>query len=174
MNCKKCGSEVTAEERFCPNCGEALTAGEEMPVAQDTWQPAERAGTAAQPEVNPEAQPAERAGAAVQPEVNPEAQPTGQAEPDSLRQMGGQTEPNSWTQPEKRPEKKRRGFLIGGIVAAVILLLAVAFGGRGAENFFRRTFSSPLDYYRYIESRETKKQAADIAENHKGNNFILI
>ena len=155
---------MTAEERFCPNCGEALTAGEEMPVAQDTWQPAERAGTAAQPEVNPEAQPAERAGAAVQPEVNPEAQPTGQAEPDSLRQMGGQTEPNSWTQPEKRPEKKRRGFLIGGIVAAVILLLAVAFGGRGAENFFRRTFSSPLDYYRYIESRETKKQAAEIAD----------
>lgn len=133
MNCGKCGNEVTSEERFCQNCGAALTSGEEGSVVQQGGS----AETAEQSEENREME------TSAQPEADLEIQP------------------------ENGSGKKRKGFLIGGIVAAAILLLAVAVGGKGAENFFRRTFSSPLEYYRYIESRETKKQAAEIADAYE-------
>ena len=72
----------------------------------------------------------------------------------------------------QQPPKKKGGFkLIAGGIAAVlaVVVLLMAFNASAMTNFFKRTFSSPKDYYKYVTEKRIKSSSASLAKIYDSN-----
>ena len=72
----------------------------------------------------------------------------------------------------QQPPKKKGSFkLIAGGIAAVlaVVVLLMAFNASAMTNFFKRTFSSPKDYYKYVTEKRIKSSSASLAKIYDSN-----
>ena len=106
MNCKYCGAELEADAKFCPECGKAQTE-ENVPSAE-----------AAAPETAaPETEaPAEEAAQAE--EAAPQTDEAAEAAPEAK-------ESPTQEAPAEKPEKKKTGWLLGGAIAVLVIVIAL-------------------------------------------------
>lgn len=141
MTCKNCGAELEQGAVFCASCGAKVTPETEPLAAEETV-------AAAQPPANEEAAP--------QPEVAapPQPQPVVQPEP-AVQQQAPVYQPPVNPQPQlaygaaPAPKKKGSALKIVGIIACVIVVLAVViFAGR---NLFVKAAVGEVNYYLYSE-----------------------
>lgn len=144
MFCEKCGTQLQDSERFCPKCGTPAP----TPVPTDAVPASEGTqGAAAQPESTPQAA-MDAAGnvAAAGVEAAVKTTETGK---EAVPSAGGENAP-----------KKKKGFVIAGVAAAVVLIVIIA-GVSGITarigNFVHKTFSSPEKYYQYVEKKNTEE-----------------
>ena len=189
MFCPNCGKTVPDSAKFCGSCGKALIdAGSFNIGAQQPEQPAQPVQPVepvqpVQPiEPDQPEQPVQRSffpqqetrstfGGPEQDTVR-QAFDSGFEEQPGQSQYGGYgyppTEPVQPAQPE--PPKKKKGLLIGGIIAAVIIIaaVAIALNFKAVSNAVMRTFASPESYYRHVEKQslgDTIDSAMDIYDN---------
>ena len=147
MFCEKCGTQLQDGERFCPNCGEPAPASTASAPAGGVQNAAPQP---AQP--SPVPQPA--------PYVPGSATSAGAAQPGGKKPGGG--------------KKSRKGiFIAAGVAVLAVVLVSVGifvFAGN-VGNFFRRTFSSPEDYYQYVESENVEALVENVGDMY---NRILL
>lgn len=147
MFCEKCGNPVGESEKFCSQCGAPLP---EMEAAAAETAPAETAAPAAEtaPVETAEAAAAESAPVALSVPQVQEA-PIAPAIPEDKPDVSG-----------KKPKKKKAPLIIAACaaVAAAAAAICVAVVA-GPGNFFRRSFSSPEEYYRYVEGNTVSAMA---------------
>lgn len=65
---------------------------------------------------------------------------------------------------KKEKDKKGKGTLIAVLSVVVVLLLIIIVTSAKITNFFRRTFSSPENYYRYVEGKSAEEMSAVIGD----------
>lgn len=145
MFCANCGSEMSENDKFCGKCGwrkpEAATVSEtavppvepEVPVTETVAPPVEPAAPVAETVVPP-----------VMPVV-----------------------PNPVPQ-EKKPVKAKGNSKVGlilGIVGgiAVLLIAVCVVNAASFTNFFKKTFSSPEEYYHWVEEKTADDAATFVA-----------
>ncbi|MDE5588191.1 MAG: DUF4854 domain-containing protein [Acetatifactor sp.] len=160
MFCERCGNPVGESEKFCSQCGAPLpemepAATSEAPTAPEAAAEsvsAETEATAAAESVSAEAEvpaAAESVSAAPVPLSVPQVQeaPIASAIPEDKPDVSG-----------KKPKKRKAPFIIAAcaVVAVVAICVAVV---AGLGDFFRRTFSSPEEYYRYVERNTVSTMA---------------
>ncbi|MDO4789310.1 MAG: hypothetical protein Q4A19_09160, partial [Johnsonella sp.] len=80
--------------------------------------------------------------------------------------------------PRAKPAKKKGkgGLFIGiGVIAALIVLFAayIMVSAGGFSNFFKRSFSSAKDYYKYIENKEISENSKKFSKVYGEWNAIL-
>lgn len=145
MVCKNCGSKLFEGDKFCSKCGTRVT--DEMPAET---QAAETEKTDA--ESKPEMAKAEDIPLSI-----PEEKPSKAKKWNKKNKKNG-------SMTEKPGEKKKSiaPKVIFGVfgLAAVVLLVNSA----KIVNYFHRTFSSPEDYYRWVESRTINDYAKTVSE----------
>lgn len=151
MFCEKCGTQLQDGERFCPNCGEPAPASTASAPAGGVQ------NAAPQPvQPSPMPQPA--------PYVPGSATAAGAAQPDG---KGKRKKPDGGKKPKKAV------FVAAGVAVLAVVLVSVGIvvsaGNMG--NFFRRTFSSPEDYYQYVESENAEALAENVSDMY---NRILL
>lgn len=129
MFCPKCGTQIQDSEKFCPNCGALVSETETN----------EQAAPAA------EAQPIMTAPRIIEEPIEAAPYPAGN--------MAGGI-PVVPVQPAKGKKGKVIAIVLG-CVAAVFVAVGVAIAANFAtiNNFFHKTFSSPEEYYRYVEKK---------------------
>lgn len=136
MFCERCGNPVGESEKFCSQCGAPLP---EMEPTATSEAPVEAAATAA----------AESVAAAPVALSVPQVQeaPIAPAIPEEKPDVSG-----------KKPKKKKAPLIIAvcAVVAVAVICVAVI---AGLGDFFRRTFSSPEEYYRYVEGNTVSTMA---------------
>lgn len=132
MFCKNCGTPLNNDQRFCTKCGAPL----------DT--------------VPPRQNPGEQ-----------QSQPFhGQIPPQTQQHMNYQQHSNYQPQhhaddtalPPRKPQKQKRPKLLFAIpVLVIFLILAGIFviNASAISNTFRKTFSSPEDYFEYVASKSS-------------------
>lgn len=155
MFCKKCGTNLNEGAKFCPKCGEPTGLGIEdaapennatgnggadnqvMPPVSNLWNMYSQDGT---------------------------TDNTQSAGP----QYGG-TQPPEFTQGItmeggfKKFFTGHKALLIAGAAVLVVLVLILC-NMTVLANFLRRTFSSPEDYYHYVEKKTVEEFSADTGE----------
>ena len=71
----------------------------------------------------------------------------------------------------------KKSLLLVAVIAAFLILGSVAvFAMPSAKNFFKRTFSSPEDYYQFVEQQNAKESASAVSavyENLLRSNFNI-
>lgn len=156
MTCGNCGREVPSGNKFCTNCGwrvpedfkeEVKT--EEVPAAAEEAK-AEEASAAAEEAKTEEAPVVEAAPAAEA--VKPASVPKAEAPAVPAKKKGS-----------KAP------LFVG--IAAVVVVLLVVFNLSSIKNTAKRTFSSPENYYHWVE-KNTAKEAAGTVSSIYANYFL--
>ena len=126
MFCSKCGKPVNDTDRFCEFCGSRITAFTEPVIETETQALTDNVIETVDIQVeNPTEVPAE---AVLQTEVQPD------------NSVG---------------KSKRKLIVVLSVCAAAVAAVAVftaAFWGY-IENFFAKSFSSPDNYYHYVEKK---------------------
>lgn len=144
--CMHCGNPLVDDALFCNQCGG------KQPVRMESG----RAGRGPAPSGGPD----------------PSRMRTGPAEnrgPGPYRQGFGDSWQSAAAGPGSRPKRgPGRGPRAGVIIAVLILLLACAAAAAvfflpGPRNLIRRTFSSPEQYYRYVEGQRIKEFSENAA-----------
>jgi uncharacterized Zn finger protein (UPF0148 family) len=73
---------------------------------------------------------------------------------------------DSYSTPQKKKMRKAP-FIIGGVAAVVVVIGGVcAVNASTLTNFFKKTFSSPENYYKYVEEKEIKNTAKSFSESY--------
>ena len=166
MVCEKCGAQMGDADKFCEQCGWKVPEVAEAPVAEEapaaeTAPVAEEAPAAETAPVAEEA-PAAEATPAVEEAPAAAAAPVAEEAP-----MATATETKEKT--KKGLSGKALGLTIGGI--ALVLVLVIVFCSSSMAHFFKKTFSSPEEYYSYIE----KQQAEELVDMYMATyeNYVL-
>lgn len=149
MFCKKCGANLNEGAKFCPNCGEPTGSGEQqmMPPVSNLWNMYSQDGSSANGQASNE--------------QAPNAQAAGP--------QYGSTQPPVFTQGItmeggfKKFITGHKALLIAGAVVIIVLVLVLC-NMTVLANFLRRTFSSPEDYYHYVERKTVEDLSADAGE----------
>lgn len=179
MVCKNCGSELFEEDRFCSKCGTRVT----EPVSDTHSAPEEERGTEAEEMVITRFAPnaeAETEGAVTAGEGTKDAKTErAQAGAEGASDMGRILPPCI---PEEKPSKAKGRLRFKNAVCAVlgvrkktwisravlgilcILALVPAANGSKLSNYFHRYFSSPEEYYCWVERRSLKESARVISD----------
>ena len=168
MTCGNCGREVPSGNKFCTNCGwrvpedfkeEVKT--EEVPEASEEVKAEEAPAV--------EEVKAEEAPVAAEETAKVEEAPVVEAIP-----AAEAVKPASTTKAEApaAPAKKKgsKAPLFVGIAAVVVVLLVV-FNLSSIKNAAKRTFSSPENYYHWVE-KNTAKEAAGTVSSIYANYFL--
>lgn len=156
MKCANCGSEVSDDNKFCPNCGDKMVSSgnESQSSPIELSKPADTTVNLDSSETESLLQGGESTVTPAQPEVNNMSQ--GNPGFASNPQTGGQTQStmNTTGTNEQDVKKKSKAPLfigLGIVLVALVAIIGVAiFAG---QNFFKRTFSSATDYYKYVEKK---------------------
>lgn len=146
MFCEKCGTQLQDSERFCPKCGTPAPVNA-VPASEGTQ------GAAAQPESTPQAVTNAAGNVAA-----------GAAEAVKSAETGNQSVQSV---DEGKAPKKKKGPVIAGVAAAVVLVVIIAgLSGITARigNFVHKTFSSPEKYYQYVEKKNAQELAAAVGD----------
>ena len=156
MTCGNCGREVPSGNKFCTNCGwrvpedfkeEVKT--EEAPAVEEVK--AEEAPVAAEETAKVEEAPVVEAAPAAE-AVKPASAPAAEAPAAPAKKKGS-----------KAP------LFVG--IAAVVVVLLVVFNLSSIKNAAKRTFSSPENYYHWVE-KNTAKEAAGTVSSIYANYFL--
>lgn len=146
MFCENCGKDLNDGAMFCPNCGWRVSK-EEAPAAEAPVEPAAvmpEEPTPVMPEEPAPAAPVEPAPAVQQP-VPPVMMPV------------------------QAPVKKKKAKWPIAVIAVVVVLTAgiAAFANLDVlSNAFRKTFSSPEEYYQYIEKENLTEGIQQFAKSY--------
>ena len=179
MTCGNCGREVPSGNKFCTNCGwrvpedfkeEVKT--EEVPAASEEVKAEE---APAVEEVKAEEAPvAAEETAKVEEAPVVEAAPAAEAVKPASAPAAETVKPASTPKAEApaAPAKKKgsKAPLFVGIAAVVVVLLVV-FNLSSIKNAAKRTFSSPENYYHWVE-KNTAKEAAGTVSSIYANYFL--
>ena len=165
MKCANCGSEVGDDNKFCPNCGDKMvSSGEANQTAPvELSKPSEATVDLAESEKESLLSGGEPIVTPSQPLIDNMSQTNSdlnmsQTNPDfsSNTQSGGQTQVNvnAAGNNEQPPKKKSKAPIFIGLGVALVALIAIiGFAVFAGQNFFKRTFSSATDYYKYVEKK---------------------
>lgn len=156
MFCNKCGNPIKEGNKFCSKCGAPVTAVPvtEAPVAE-TEAVVEEAPVA---ETEPVIEETPAVGTEPIAEETPVVEAGAVAE-ETVKQVKEVNETLNYAQTIPEPKKKAGGskkavFVVGGILVALILVLAVCLlNAASFTNFFKKTFSAPEDYYHFVEEK---------------------
>ena len=191
MTCGNCGREVPSGNKFCTNCGwrvpedfkeEVKT--EEVPAASEEVKAEEAPVTedAAKAEEAPAVEEAKAEEAPAVEEVKAEEAPVAAEETAEVEEApvveaapaAEAVKPASTPKAEApaAPAKKKgsKAPLFVGIAAVVVVLLVV-FNLSSIKNAAKRTFSSPENYYHWVE-KNTAKEAAGTVSSIYANYFL--
>ena len=191
MTCGNCGREVPSGNKFCTNCGwrvpedfkeevkteEVPAASEEVkaeeaPVTEDAAKAEE---APAVEEVKAEEAPAveevkaEEAPVAAEETAKVEEAPVVEAAPAAEAVKPAST-PKAEAPAAPAKKKGSKAPLFVGIAAVVVVLLVV-FNLSSIKNAAKRTFSSPENYYHWVE-KNTAKEAAGTVSSIYANYFL--
>ena len=192
MTCGNCGREVPSGNKFCTNCGwrvpedfkeevkteEVPAASEEVkaeeaPVTEDAAKAEEAPVTedAAKAEEAPavEEVKAEEAPVAAEETAKVEEAPVVEAAPAAEAVKPAST-PKAEAPAAPAKKKGSKAPLFVGIAAVVVVLLVV-FNLSSIKNAAKRTFSSPENYYHWVE-KNTAKEAAGTVSSIYANYFL--
>ena len=165
MKCANCGSEVSDDNKFCPNCGDkVVSSGETDQVTPvELSKPFEATVDLAESEKESLLSGGEPTVAPIQPQVNNMSQTNSdlnmsQTNPDfsSNSQPGVPTQVNvnSAGADEQPPKKKSKAPIFIGLGVVLVALIAIiGFAVFAGQNFFKKTFSSATEYYKYVEKK---------------------
>ena len=180
MTCGNCGREVPSGNKFCTNCGwrvpedfkeEVKT--EEVPAASEEVKAEEAPVTedAAKAEEAPavEEVKAEEAPVAAEETAEVEEAPVVEAAPAAEAVKPAST-PKAEAPAAPAKKKGSKAPLFVGIAAVVVVLLVV-FNLSSIKNAAKRTFSSPENYYHWVE-KNTAKEAAGTVSSIYANYFL--
>ena len=171
MKCANCGSEVGDDNKFCPNCGDKMvSSGEANQTAPvELSKPSEATVDLAESEKESLLSGGEPIVTPSQPLIDNMSQTNSdlnmsQTNPDfsSNTQSGGQTQVNvnAAGNNEQPPKKKSKAPIFIGLGVALVALIAIiGFAVFAGQNFFKRTFSSATDYYKYVEKKNINNNA---------------
>lgn len=140
MFCEKCGAKLEEGAGFCSNCGQPVN----MPAGADQ-NSFQNQGQQIPPYGGYSGQNPQPFGAA----------PNGF--PNMAAPSGGA--------PGKPGSKKLP--IIAAIAVAVVALVLILINITVVANFLRRSFSSPEEYYRYVEQKKVKELSADAGEMYE-------
>lgn len=180
MTCGNCGREVPSGNKFCTNCGwrvpedfkeEVKT--EEVPAASEEVKAEEAPVTedAVKAEEAPvvEEVKAEEAPVAAEETAKVEEAPVVEAAPAAEAVKPAST-PKAEAPAAPAKKKGSKAPLFVGIAAVVVVLLVV-FNLSSIKNAAKRTFSSPENYYHWVE-KNTAKEAAGTVSSIYANYFL--
>ena len=179
MTCGNCGREVPSGNKFCTNCGwrvpedfkeEVKT--EEVPAASEEVKAEEApAVEEAKAEEAPavEEVKAEEAPVAAEETAEVEEAPVVEAAPAAEAVKPAST-PKAEAPAAPAKKKGSKAPLFVGIAAVVVVLLVV-FNLSSIKNAAKRTFSSPENYYHWVE-KNTAKEAAGTVSSIYANYFL--
>ena len=156
MTCGNCGREVPSGNKFCTNCG--------WRVPEDFK---EEVKTEEVPAAAEEAK-AEEASAAAE-EAKIEEAPVVEAAP-AAEAVKLASAPKAEAPAAPAKKKGSKAPLFVGIAAVVVILLVV-FNLSSIKNTAKRTFSSPENYYHWVE-KNTAKEAAGTVSSIYANYFL--
>lgn len=144
MFCKRCGTNIEEGIKFCPNCGEPVGLGADGDTINDVSV------------TNNTVPPGNVNGGGENQVMSPEF-----------------TQGITMESGFKKFITGHKGLLIAGAVAiiALIALILVLCNMTVLANFLRMTFSSPEDYYHYVEKKAVEEISADAGELY-GRNFL--
>ena len=197
MLCKNCGSELFEGDRFCSKCGARVSelvsktaeAGEAekselvsggMPEAEGAEKPESVSDEV--PEAGTGVEGTATAGKAAKTEETDRTQ----AKTEEAAGLGMLPPPCI---PEEKPSKakgklhyKNAAYAVLGthkkkwiprVILGVVCILALILAANGAKlsNLFHRNFSSPEEYYRWVE-RKTLKESAKAVSDYYINYFV--
>lgn len=180
MKCPNCGNEILEGQFFCTVCGARVEQPAQpapqpqvQPVVAQPEQQVQVQPVAAQPEQQVQVQPVQ-----AQPQVQPQVQPV-VAQPQvapQVQQPMAQPQPQVQAQPafnpyaesnNVAPKKKKH---IWPIVLAVFLILITGAGVAAymnkdlVVNAWKKNFSSPKDYYLWVEKKNADESSDKIAK----------
>ena len=167
MKCANCGSDVSDNNKFCPNCGEKMQGAEAAAQSgsADSGRFSEDVVNLAASERESLLSKGEPTVALSQAQVNnmnqqnPGSSSNAQAGGEGQARNQFNTNPNANANNAKPPKKKSKAPIFIGLGLAVVVLLAiVSFAVFAGQNFFKRTFSSATDYYKYVEKRNVNSK----------------
>lgn len=167
MKCANCGSDVSDNNKFCPNCGEKMQGAEAAAQSgsADSGRSSEDVVNLAASERESLLSKGEPTVALSQAQVNnmnqqnPGSSSNAQAGGEGQARNQFNTNPNANANNAKPPKKKSKAPIFIGLGLAVVVLLAiVSFAVFAGQNFFKRTFSSATDYYKYVEKRNVNSK----------------
>jgi len=144
--CSKCGNPVKEGTKFCAKCGTPVAAPVQKTVVEEIKTPVKETVNTIE-----EAVAEEQSVTNVIPTVETASIPVQEV-----------------VKKPKKKEKKSSGskkaiFVIGGILVAFILIVAICIANAASvSNFFMKTFSSTEKYYHFVEEK-TAKEIAQVA-----------
>lgn len=176
MNCKICGAEMQPEERFCPNCGNAVQQSEPAQPGEMPQQAAQVPEQVAEPMVQqaPQGQPGEmpqQAEAIPQPAANP-TQPPPKADSSSGTEVppmsDGMPMPAGAGMPAKAKRKRSKVGLILtlSIIPVIILLIIVIVLMFKANAMQKATDQSVESYWAAFTSVDGEGYAALVPDGY--------
>lgn len=138
---------------FCVSCGKQIGDGK---VLCETCEAAKNMP------YDPQSEPA------YQPQQPVNQQPVAQSAPEQPFVLN-----NPVQQPQKAPKKKKggKGFPVGGVVAAVLVVaiaVTAVFCWDAISSFFVRSFASPEDYMAHVEQKAAKEQINSLTSAYGG------
>lgn len=182
MVCKNCGSTIFEGDKFCFKCGMRVT--EDVSSAVEEMKPGEKP---AMEELKPEKEPVAEE---LKPEKESAAEELKQEKESAAEELKtekasvAQPEPSANAEsaelppgiPEEKSSRVRGGFrnrntgkpkkwlprVILGILGLIVVIL-IANSAR-LINSYHRNFSTPEEYYRWVERRAIRKNAKTFAE----------
>lgn len=156
MTCGNCGREVPSGNKFCTNCGLRVPEDFKEEVKTEEVPAASEEVKAEEAPVTEDAAKAEEAPAVE--EVKVEEAP-------AVEEAKAEEAPAA---PAKKKGSKAPLF-VG--IAAVVVVLLVVFNLSSIKNAAKRTFSSPENYYHWVE-KNTAKEAAGTVSSIYANYFL--
>lgn len=156
MTCGNCGREVPSGNKFCTNCGWRVPEDFKEEVKTEEVPAASEEVKAEEAPVTEDAAKAEEAPAVE--EVKVEEAP-------AVEEAKAEEAPAA---PAKKKGSKAPLF-VG--IAAVVVVLLVVFNLSSIKNAAKRTFSSPENYYHWVE-KNTAKEAAGTVSSIYANYFL--
>lgn len=179
MTCGNCGREVPSGNKFCTNCGwrvpedfkeEVKT--EEVPAASEEVKaeeaPAVEEAKAKEAPVVEEVK-AEEAPVAAEETAKVEEAPVVEAAPAAEAVKPASTPKAEAPAAPARKKGSKAPLFVG--IAAVVVVLLVVFNLSSIKNAAKRTFSSPENYYHWVE-KNTAKEAAGTVSSIYANYFL--
>ncbi|MCR5604863.1 MAG: zinc ribbon domain-containing protein [Lachnospiraceae bacterium] len=155
MKCSNCGAVLRKDSLFCHKCGTRIEADVEEVIRS------------AEESENGES-PAEEAVADTE-EVKEAAKDSYEnVKRDAADPLADERFDEYFKLEEEEPGKKK-GFIIGAVVAAAAICL-ICFC---CSNTFKRTFYKPADYYRYVEKKNAKETIKLATDWYDAGNLLI-
>ena len=167
MTCGNCGREVPSGNKFCTNCGWRVPEDFKEEVKAEEAPAVEEAKAEEAPAV--EEVKAEEAPVAAEETAKVEEAPVVEAAPAAEAVKPAST-PKAEAPAAPAKKKGSKAPLFVGIAAVVVVLLVV-FNLSSIKNAAKRTFSSPENYYHWVE-KNTAKEAAGTVSSIYANYFL--